>query len=67
METANRQWTFNSDCLVGYYVLSVSRNERCYAKEFFGELRDEPIFSTPFDFLKDKFNKNGTVPKDGAE
>lgn len=46
-------------CCAVFYVLSVTRNEKCYAQEFFAQLFDKPIFPDKFDFLKDRFEKKG--------
>lgn len=49
------QWSFPKlDILYGFYIMSVSRNERCYAEQFFQEKTEPPIFDK-FEFLKDEF------------
>lgn len=47
-------WTFSRDMMTGFFIISVSRNEKCYAEKFFKESEYPPIFDK-FEFLKGRF------------
>jgi len=53
-KTEPPKWTFTTEMMAGFFVISVYRGERCYAEQFFKESAYPPIFGK-FQFLKGMF------------
>jgi hypothetical protein len=45
-------WTFSPEMMTGFYIISVSRNEKCYAEKY---LKENPPIFNKFEFLKGRF------------